>query len=125
MLNRITIMGRLTADPELTHTQTGKTRATGSIAVSISRTPEITEFHDIEAWGDCALYLTNNYHKGSAIIVEGAIRAREYTNANGERRKAHYISASTIHFPLAQPTTAPEKWTPIEEPALKDLFDEE
>lgn len=124
MLNKIVVMGRLTADPELAHTRTGKIRATGSIAVAVSRNPEITEFHEIEAWGDCAQYLANNYRKGSAIIVEGAIRAREYTNAAGEKRKAHYITASTIHFPLAQPAAAAE-WVPIEEPALKDLFDEE
>lgn len=112
MINNVTIMGRLTADPERLVTATGKTRTTARIAVAINA--EVTEFHEVEAWEKTAEFFSANFKKGAPIIIEGAIRAKEYTTKEGERKIFHYISVKNLSFVLSQPQQQPSIAAPIE-----------
>ena len=113
MINNITIMGRLTADPERLITATGKTRTTARIAVPVNG--EITEFHEVEAWEKTAEFFSANFKKGAPVVIEGAVRAKEYTTKEGERKVFHYISVKNLSFVLSQPQQQPSIAAPIQE----------
>ena len=82
MLNCVTLMGRLTADPEVRTTTTGKSVCTFSIAVdrSFARAGEQrqTDFINIVAWENTATFISRYFAKGSMIAIQGSIQTRPY-----------------------------------------------
>ena len=87
MLNCVTLMGRLTADPEVRTTTTGKSVCTFSIAVdrSFARAGEQrqTDFINIVAWENTATFISRYFAKGSMIAIQGSIQTRPYEDKNG------------------------------------------
>ena len=76
MLNRTIIMGRLTLDPELRHTQSGTPVASFSLAVERDfkdkQTGEkVTDFFDVVAWRNSAEFVSRFFTKGRMAVVEG------------------------------------------------------
>jgi len=91
--NHIVLVGRLTRDPEIRYVQSGTAVCSFSIAVN-RRTKQGEEamFVDCVAWNGGSRNLAdvcNNYlHKGMTVLVDGRLAIREYTNKDGEKRKA-------------------------------------
>jgi len=91
-LNRATILGRLTRDPELRSTTTGKTVATMSVATGRVWTDgsgnrqESSEFHNCVIWGKLAEIVGQYLSKGSRIYAEGRIQTRDWTGKDGVKR---------------------------------------
>lgn len=91
--NHIVLVGRLTRDPEIRYVQSGTAVCSFSIAVN-RRTKQGEEamFVDCVAWNGGNRNLAdvcNNYlHKGMTVLVDGRLAIREYTNKDGEKRKA-------------------------------------
>lgn len=91
-LNRVTLIGRLTKDPESKTTPSGQTVTTFSLATSYQWTDqnkqkqEKTEFHNIVAWRKlaeiCAQYLT----KGKQIYAEGRLQTRSWDDQSGVKK---------------------------------------
>lgn len=102
MLNCVTLMGRLVADPELRTTTTGKSVATFRIAVtrSYSRQGEQNQadFITIVAWENTANFVCRYFQKGSMIAIQGRIQTRTYEDANGAKRSAFEVVASEVSF---------------------------
>ena len=102
MLNCVTLMGRLTADPEVRTTTTGKSVCTFSIAVerSFARAGEQrqADFINIVAWENQANFISRYFAKGSMIAVQGSIQTRMYEDKNGNKRKAVEIVADNASF---------------------------
>ena len=102
MLNCVTLMGRLTADPEVRTTTTGKSVCTFSIAVdrSFARAGEQrqTDFINIVAWEGSAKFVSNYFAKGSMIAIQGSIQTRNYEDKNGNKRTAFEVIAKEISF---------------------------
>lgn len=101
MLNRIIIMGRLTATPELKKTQTGVSVC--SITVAVDRDhrndgEKVTDFIEVVAWRQTAEFICNYFTKGKAIIVDGHMQSRKWTDKNGQNRLSWEIEAERIHF---------------------------
>ena len=102
MLNVAAIMGRLTADPELRHTQ--KDIAVTSFTVAVDRsyaragTERQTDFIDVVAWRQTAEFVCKYFQKGSMIAVTGSIQTRNYEDRQGNKRKAFEIVASDVSF---------------------------
>lgn len=102
MLNRCIIMGRLTRDPELRRTQSGK--AVTSVTLAVDRDfkgqngEKETDFIDIVAWGNTAEFLCNYFSKGRMAIIDGRIQVRDWTDKNGNKRKNAEIQVSNIYF---------------------------
>ena len=103
MLNRIILMGRLTRDPELRHTQTGTPVASFSLAVDRdfkdkTTGEKSTDFIDIVAWRQlgetCARYLS----KGRKVGVTGSIQTRSYDAQDGSKRYVTEIVADDVEF---------------------------
>lgn len=97
MLNNISIMGRLTAEVELRHTQSGKSVASFTIANNRS-IGEGTDFLDVVAWGKTGEFCEKYFHKGQLIIINGRLQTRTYEDKNGNKRKAVEIIANTVDF---------------------------
>ncbi|MGN0447911.1 MAG: single-stranded DNA-binding protein [Acutalibacteraceae bacterium] len=102
MLNCVTLMGRLVADPELRTTTTGKSVATFRIAVDRTFVKageqRQTDFITIVAWEASANFVCRYFTKGSMIAVQGRIQTRSYDDANGNRRTAFEVVANEISF---------------------------
>ena len=102
MLNRIIIMGRLTRDPELRHTQSGTAVASFSLAVDrdfkSQNGEKETDFIDVVAWRNSAEFVSRYFTKGRMAVVEGRLQSRKYTDRDGNRRTAAEVVADNVYF---------------------------
>ena len=102
MLNHITIQARLVRDPELRRLPSGKSVANVSVACDRDFTKEggekETDFFDIVAFGGTADHLAKWYTKGKMIIVSGRLQIRNYTDKDGNKRRAAEIVADSVYF---------------------------
>jgi single-strand DNA-binding protein len=103
MLNRIIIMGRLTRDPELRHTQTGIAVASFSLAVerdfkSKDSGERNTDFIDVVAWRQTAEFVSRYFTKGRMAVVEGRLQIRDWTDREGGKRRSAEVIADNIYF---------------------------
>lgn len=81
IMNRVALSGRLTADPEIRYTQSGKAVASYRLAVDRpfkSDGKQETDFINCVAWGKTGEFAANYLHKGTKIIVEGRIQTGSY-----------------------------------------------
>ena len=102
MLNHITIMGRLTRDPELRRTQTGTPVTRFSLAVdrdfkSQSGEKE-TDFIDVVAWRSTAEFVAKYFTKGRMAVVEGRLQIRDWKDKDGNNRRSAEVVADNIYF---------------------------
>lgn len=103
MLNRIVLMGRLTRDPELRHTQTGTPVASFSLAVDRdfkdkSTGEKSTDFIDVVAWRQTAEFVSRFFTKGRMAVVEGRLQIRDWTDKEGGKRRAAEVIADNVYF---------------------------
>ena len=103
MLNHITIMGRLTRDPELRYTQSNTPVATFRLAVDRDYTPRDggerqTDFIDCVAWRSTGEFVSKYFQKGSMAVVSGRLQMREWTDKEGNRRTTAEVVADNVYF---------------------------
>ncbi len=102
MLNVAIIMGRLTRDPELRRTNSGKPVASFTVAVDRDFAPEggekETDFIDCVAWQGTAEFVSKYFKKGSMIVVNGRLQLRNWTDKDGNKRRSAEILASNVYF---------------------------
>jgi len=103
-MNKVILMGRLTADPELKQTSSGVSVCNITIAVDRSYTPQGQErqadFIPIVLWRQTAEFVCKYFHKGKMIAVEGSMRVRSYNDTRHPEVK-HYVTevyADHVHF---------------------------
>ena len=102
MLNHITIMGRLTRDPELRYTQSG-TAVTGfTLAVERDFKGDTgdreTDFIDCVAWRSTAEFVSRYLSKGRMAIVDGRLQMRDWTDRDGNKRRSAEVVADHVYF---------------------------
>ena len=103
MLNHIVLMGRLTRDPELRHTQTGTAVASFSLAVDRDFKDKATgerstDFIDVVAWRSTAEFVAKYFTKGRMAVVEGRLQIRDWTDKDGGKRRSAEIVADNVYF---------------------------
>ena len=103
MLNRIILMGRLTRDPELRHTQTGTPVASFALAVdrdfrSRDSGEKGVDFIDIVAWRSTAEFVSKYFTKGRMAVVEGRLQIRDWTDREGGKRRSAEVVADNVYF---------------------------
>lgn len=94
-LNRATLICRLTRDPELRHTKSG--RAVSTLRVAVNDGPEPT-FHDVVVWGRTAEVVCQYMRKGRLVHVEGRIQPRSWTAKDGSERRTVEVVANRVQF---------------------------
>lgn len=101
MLNCATLIGRLTAEPELKTTSSGREVCAFQIAVDRSYSPDgqrKADFITIVAWEHNAKFVADYFRKGQMIAVVGAIRTRSYEDKKGNKRTAFEVYATEVSF---------------------------
>ena len=102
MLNHITIMGRLTKDPELRRTGSGIAVASFTLAVDRDRKNEAgekeTDFIDCNAWRTTGEFVSKYFTKGSMAIVSGRLQIRTWTDKDGNKRRNAEVVADSVYF---------------------------
>lgn len=118
MLNHITIMGRLTRDPELRRTGSGIAVASFTVAVDRDFSgkdggDKETDFIDCVAWRQTGEFVSKYFTKGRMIVVDGRLQIRSWTDKDGNKRRSTEVVANSCYSgdskrdaPAAQP--APE-----------------
>ena len=103
MLNHITIMGRLTRDPELRYTQSQTPVASFTLAVDRDfggrdGGEKQTDFIDCVAWRQTAEFVSKYFAKGSMAVVSGRLQIRDWTDREGGKRRSAEIVVDNIYF---------------------------
>ena len=102
MLNVAIIMGRLTRDPELRRTNSGKPVASFTVAVDRDYAPEgqekETDFIDCVAWGKTAEFICKYFSKGQMMNLAGRIQTRTWEDKEGHKRKSTEVVIEEVYF---------------------------
>lgn len=102
MLNTVVLIGRLTRDPELRYTQSGKAVATVRLAVDRGTTnpqgERETDFIDVVVWDKQAETVANYLQKGRLVAVQGRLQIRQYETQEGQKREKAEVVANTVRF---------------------------
>lgn len=114
-MNKLMIIGNLTADPESRTTQAGKNVTSFTVAVNRRRSqntnqPE-ADYFKVNAWGELGTVCKQWLIKGRKVCVVGSVSATAYQTQNGEIRASMNVLAETVEFltPANQaPQTAPQ-----------------
>ena len=103
MLNRIILMGRLVADPELRRTQGGT--AVTSFRIAVDRDfkdkqtgGKETDFIDVVAWRGTAEFVSQYFAKGRMAVVEGRLQLRSWMDKEGSKRTSAEVVADNVYF---------------------------
>lgn len=101
MLNHITIMGRLTRDPELRRTGSGI--AVTSFTVAVDRdykagTEKEVDFIDCVAWRQTGEFVAKYFTKGRMAVVSGKLQIRGWTDKDGNKRRTAEVIAENVYF---------------------------
>ena len=124
MLNKTFLMGRLTRDPELKKTNSGKSVTGYTLAVERNygkdKEKEV-DFFDIVSWEKQAEFVTNYFAKGQMMCVEGRLQRRSWTDENNQKRNTVEVVTSDVFFAgeskkNTDSTAAPMDDTPVEYP---------
>lgn len=102
-LNHITIMGRLTRDPELRRTGSGV--AVASFTVAVDRDiankesgERETDFIDCVAWRQTGEFVSKHFTNGKMIVVSGRLQIRSWTDKDGNKRRTAEVVADNCYF---------------------------
>lgn len=103
-LNKVFLIGRLTADIQLRTTPSGKSVASFGVATNRvwinqqGQRQEDAQFHNIVVWGRQAEVASQFLKKGSLIFIEGRIQNRSWQDAQGQNRRITEIVAERFQF---------------------------
>ena len=103
MLNHITIMGRLTRDPELRRTGSGTAVASFTLAVDRDfgkneNGERETDFIDCVAWRQTGEFVSKYFTKGRMAVVSGRLQIRGWTDKDGNKRRSAEVVADNVYF---------------------------
>jgi single-strand DNA-binding protein len=110
-------MGRLTRDPELRRTTTGKAVCSFAIACDKPGKDKGASFIDCVAWEKTGEFISDYFAKGSLIVLEGRLESRQYETKDGQKRTVLEVVVSQAHFcgKKEQQETAPaQEFQPLE-----------
>lgn len=134
MLNHITIMGRLTRDPEMRRTGSGVAVASFTIACDrdfATNGEKETDFVDVVAWRNTGEFVSKYFSKGKMAVVSGRLQIRSWNDKDGNKRKTAEIVADNVYFGeskndsgnqnsgytgFVKADNVPNNFAPIEEP---------
>ena len=102
-VNKVILVGRLGADPEVKAIGSGSTVARLNIATSESwvkdgQRQERTEWHRVTVWGKLAEICGKHLAKGRQVYVEGKLQTRQWEDQQGQKRYTTEIVANTVQF---------------------------
>lgn len=101
-MNKVILMGRLTKDPEVRYTQTGKVVTQFILAVDRpfkdADENKETDFIPVVVWGKAAELVGNSCQKGHRLLIDGRLQIRSYEAKEGGKRWVTEIIANGVEF---------------------------
>lgn len=117
MINNVVLMGRLTADPELRTTTSGKSVTSFTVAVDRQYKQgdeRQADFINVVAWRGTADFITTYFKKGQMIALQGRLETRNYEDKNGNKRVAVEVIADNVSFCGSKADKKVEPETPLD-----------
>ena len=103
-LNKVIVLGRVTADPQLRTTPGGQSVVTLGVATNRTWTDkngakqEEAEFHNVVIWGRQAEVAAQFLTKGAMVLIEGRLRTRSWTDKQGQQRRTTEIMSERMQL---------------------------
>ena len=97
-MNTISIIGRLTAAPDVRTTQSGVPVCSFTLAVKRPRVKDTTDFINVVVWRASAEYIGKYGKKGSLVGVSGSLTSRKYEDKEGNKRTAFEVVADSVEL---------------------------
>lgn len=97
-MNNTSIIGRLTAEPDLRRTGSGTACCSFSLAVKRPRVKDTTDFLNFVVWQQGAEYLCQYGHKGDLVGVSGCLTSRNWEDKNGNKRTAYEVICDSVEL---------------------------
>ncbi len=103
-LNKVLLVGRVTADPQVRTTPGGSAVTTIGVATNRvwtdknNQKQEETEFHNVVLWGRQAEIAGQYLTKGAMVLIEGRLQTRSWTDKNGGQRKTTEVVAERLQL---------------------------
>ncbi len=103
-VNKVILVGRLGADPQLKYTPSGKANANFNIATNVTwkdqegNKQEKTDWHRVVAWGKLAEVMGEWLKKGSYVYIEGKLQTRSYDDSNGVKKWITEVVANDMEM---------------------------
>ena len=98
MINNVTIVGRLTRDPELRKTESGTSVVSFTVAVNRRFNRDETDFINVVAWNQTADFLAKYGDKGALVGVEGRLQTRNYEDKDGKMVYVTEVVADNVQL---------------------------
>jgi single-strand DNA-binding protein len=114
-LNRITIMGRMTKDPELRRTNSGKAVTSFTLAVDRDFEKGKTDFIECVAWGNTAEFVAKYFAKGRMAVASGRLQLRDWTDKDGNKRKNAEIITDNVYFGDSKTANTEQRFAEVED----------
>lgn len=92
-VNKVVLVGRLTADPELRYIPSGAAVCSFQVAIDRKTKEKSTDFIRVQAWDRLAEICNEFLHKGKEVYVEGSLQVRKYEDKDGKKREAYEVRA--------------------------------
>lgn len=117
MINKAILMGRLTRDPELRHTNSNIPVTSFTLAVdrrykNNDSDQPTADFIDVVAWNQTADFVSKYFRKGQLVAVVGRIQTRKWTDNEGKTRVAFEVVADEVHFAEPKRDSSAASYTP-------------
>lgn len=97
-MNKVILMGNLTRDPEVKHTQSGKAWARVGIAVNRPFAKDSVDFFNLVAWDKTAEFLGKYFVKGQKTLIEGRLQTSTYKNKDGVEVNSVDVIVENVEF---------------------------
>ena len=115
-MNNVNLLGRITADIELKHTQANTPVVSFTLAVDRDyknkNGTKQTDFIDIVAWREAAEFISRHFSKGQRMAIQGRLQTRDWEDKNGNKRKAVEVVVDNAYFADGKKSEAPT-FTPM------------
>ena len=102
-MNRVCLIGRLTAKPELKQTANGIATTRFNLAVNRTYDNTQTDFIPVQVWRKQAENICRYLDKGNRVSIEGRIQVDSYTDKEGNKRNLTYVVADNVEFIESKP----------------------
>lgn len=122
-MNKIQIIGRLTANPELRTIGTGLQVCTFNVAVSRRFNRDEVDFFPVTTWRDVAINCNKYLAKGSQVGVCGSLQIRRYEDKDGIKRTAVDLQAEEVEFLSQKSTESQQTNVATKQTTIDDLME--
>lgn len=107
-MNNITLMGRLTRDPEIRYTTGKDPVAVAKFTLAVRRNAEQTDFIDCVAWAGTAEMVEKYFTKGMMMAVTGSLQIDNWETKEGEKRRSAVVNVRSSYFCESKKEEDPE-----------------